>query len=137
MCPEGSMHDRIAKDWSAIRSYVLREGRLYLSLMADGGIYEFEPLPGSSASPKSQVVAKGPQTYACTMAGKPAGRLEATFYDTSPALVLVTRDSRTRPAFSVPAASGARYEGEGVRFWEARGEVTVWWSGTELACRPN
>jgi hypothetical protein len=24
---------------------LLKEGRLYLSLMADGGIYEYEPLP--------------------------------------------------------------------------------------------
>jgi para-nitrobenzyl esterase len=47
------MHDRIVKDWGAIRSYVIKEGRLFLSLMADGGIYEFEPIAGSQpASPK-------------------------------------------------------------------------------------
>ena len=42
-CPAGSMHDRIVKQWPYIRSYVIRDGRLFLSLMADGGIYEFEP----------------------------------------------------------------------------------------------
>lgn len=42
-CPPGSLHDRIVKDWPLVRSYVLRYGRLFLSLMADGGIYEFEP----------------------------------------------------------------------------------------------
>jgi para-nitrobenzyl esterase len=41
-CPPGSLHDRMVKHWSFIRSYVIKEGRLHLSLMADGGIYEFE-----------------------------------------------------------------------------------------------
>jgi para-nitrobenzyl esterase len=44
MCPPGSLHDQFVKHWFYIRSYVLKDGRLYLSLMADGGIYEFEPL---------------------------------------------------------------------------------------------
>lgn len=44
MCPPGSLHDQIARQWGYIRSYVLRNGHLYLSLMADGGIYEYEPL---------------------------------------------------------------------------------------------
>jgi para-nitrobenzyl esterase len=41
-CP-GKLTDRLAKDVQYVRSYVLRNGHLYLSLMADGGIYEFEP----------------------------------------------------------------------------------------------
>lgn len=45
MCPPGSLHDRMVKHWPYLRSYILKEGHLYLSLMADGGIYEFEPLP--------------------------------------------------------------------------------------------
>jgi para-nitrobenzyl esterase len=44
MCPPGSLHDQFIKHWFYVRSYVMRGGRLYLSLMADGGIYEFEPL---------------------------------------------------------------------------------------------
>ena len=43
MCPPGSMHDQLVKHWFYVRSYVFRNGRLYLSLMADAGIYEFEP----------------------------------------------------------------------------------------------
>jgi para-nitrobenzyl esterase len=43
MCRPGSLHDQIVKHWSFIRSYVIKDARLYLSLMADGGIYEFEP----------------------------------------------------------------------------------------------
>jgi uncharacterized lipoprotein YbaY/heat shock protein HslJ len=48
MCPEGSMHDQIVKQWPNIRSYVIKDGHLFLSLMADGGIYEFQP----AAKPK-------------------------------------------------------------------------------------
>ena len=43
-CPAGSLHDQIVKQWSFIRSYMVRDGHLFLALMADGGIYEFEPL---------------------------------------------------------------------------------------------
>ena len=32
-------------DLPFIRSYIKKDGRLFLSLMADGGIYEFEPGP--------------------------------------------------------------------------------------------
>ena len=44
MCPPGSLHDQITNNWNFIRSYIIKDGRLFLSLMADGGIYEFEPL---------------------------------------------------------------------------------------------
>ena len=42
-CPPGSLHDQIVKQWGNIRSYVIRDGHLFLALMADGGIYELEP----------------------------------------------------------------------------------------------
>ena len=45
MCPPGSLHDQLLRQWPYVRSYVLRDGRLYLSLMADGGTIEFEPAP--------------------------------------------------------------------------------------------
>lgn len=44
MCPPGSLHDRIVKQWEFVRSYLVKDGRLFLSLMADGGVYEFEPI---------------------------------------------------------------------------------------------
>ena len=47
-CPPGSLHDHIVKQWSFIRSYVMKDGHLFLSLMADGGIYEFEPIKSPS-----------------------------------------------------------------------------------------
>jgi para-nitrobenzyl esterase len=43
MCPPGSLHDQLVKQWPYVRSYVIQNGHLFLSLMADGGIYEFEP----------------------------------------------------------------------------------------------
>ena len=44
MCPPGSLHDQIVKQWGNVRSFVIKEGHLFLSLTADGGIYEFEPV---------------------------------------------------------------------------------------------
>jgi para-nitrobenzyl esterase len=53
MCPPGSLHDQIAKDWQFVRSYTMKNGHLFLSLMADGGIYEFKPIDGAKpSSPK-------------------------------------------------------------------------------------
>jgi para-nitrobenzyl esterase len=43
MCSPRSLHDRILKDWSLVRSFVLKDGHLFLSLQADAGTYEFEP----------------------------------------------------------------------------------------------
>ena len=43
-CPPGSLHDQIVKQLPYVRSYVMKQGHLFLSLMADGGIYEFEPV---------------------------------------------------------------------------------------------
>jgi heat shock protein HslJ len=45
-CPPESLHDRIVKHWPYVRSYILKDGHLFLSLMADGGIYEFAPTSG-------------------------------------------------------------------------------------------
>jgi len=42
-CPPGSLHDQIVKQWGNIRSYVMRDGHLFLALKLDSGIYEFEP----------------------------------------------------------------------------------------------
>ena len=42
MCPPGSMHDQLVKQLPYVRSYVIKGDRLFLSLMADGGTYEYE-----------------------------------------------------------------------------------------------
>jgi para-nitrobenzyl esterase len=43
-CPPGSLHDQIVRQWVNIRSYVMRDGHLFLALKLDSGIYEFEPV---------------------------------------------------------------------------------------------
>ena len=47
------MHDRIVKQWASIRSYVVKDGHLFLSLIADGGIYEFAPVAVTAPRPPS------------------------------------------------------------------------------------
>ena len=45
MCPTGSLYDDLVRQWPHVRSYLFKDGRLFLSLMADGGTLEFEPSP--------------------------------------------------------------------------------------------
>ena len=41
-CPPGSMDTRIARDMEHVRTYVLRDGRLFLNLWADAGTYAWK-----------------------------------------------------------------------------------------------
>ena len=51
-CPPAPLTDRIPRHWGLVRSYTIKNGHLFLSLMADGGIYEFEPMkPKGKATP--------------------------------------------------------------------------------------
>jgi hypothetical protein len=56
-CPQSALSDQIPKQWTFVRSYVVRDTHLFLSLMADGGTYEFEPgsAPAPAASPPQAV----------------------------------------------------------------------------------
>ncbi|MGA7966184.1 MAG: SH3 domain-containing protein [Gammaproteobacteria bacterium] len=49
LCPPPSMDETITAQAKYIRSYLLKDGKLYLSLMADGGIYVWEPDTGSAS----------------------------------------------------------------------------------------
>jgi para-nitrobenzyl esterase len=44
-CPPGSLYNRVVKDMPFVRSFVVIDGRLHLALMADGGIYNYSPMP--------------------------------------------------------------------------------------------
>jgi heat shock protein HslJ len=47
LCPPPSVDEQVTKQAPYFRSYLLKDGRLYLSLMADGGIFVWEPMkPG-------------------------------------------------------------------------------------------
>jgi len=43
LCPPPGLDARLVRDLPFVRGYRLQGGRLYLSLMADGGIYEWGP----------------------------------------------------------------------------------------------
>ena len=44
LCPPPHLDERIVRDMAHVSGYLLKEGKLYLSLMADAGIYEWAPL---------------------------------------------------------------------------------------------
>jgi heat shock protein HslJ/membrane-bound inhibitor of C-type lysozyme len=136
LCPPDSLHDRVVKNWEFVRSYLFKDSHLFLSLMADGGIYEFAPIGAAkAAAPNPPVASIGPVEYECAPAEAGNDRIMATFYKTTPEMVLIDRGNRTRVGFQVRAASGAKYEGQDLMFWDARGEAMVTWSGVELKCR--
>lgn len=60
-CPPPSMGERLATDAEFVRGYLLRDGRLYLSLMADAGIYVWEPLVEGDAAGSASVPVAGPE----------------------------------------------------------------------------
>lgn len=45
MCPPESVSGPYLKQFEWVRSYVLKDGHLFLATMADGSIIEFSPLP--------------------------------------------------------------------------------------------
>ncbi len=81
MCPPGSLHDRIVTDWSAVRSYVIKAVRLFVSLMADGGNYEFEPIGGSPEGSQGRVT--GTISYRQRIALTPRAVVEVKLLDVS------------------------------------------------------
>ena len=48
LCPPPSLDEKIAAQSNFIRTYLLKDGKLHLSLMADGGIYTWEPDTGDN-----------------------------------------------------------------------------------------
>ena len=46
LCLPDSLHDRYMAQFQWVRSYVMKDGRLFLATMADGSIIEFEPVHG-------------------------------------------------------------------------------------------
>ncbi len=50
-CPPGSLHDRFLRNLEYVRSFVMKDGHLFLATMADGAILEFAPASGSDQPP--------------------------------------------------------------------------------------
>ncbi|WP_226703813.1 SH3 domain-containing protein [Microbulbifer elongatus] len=70
LCPGtnlgSNLGGKFAKDAPMLRGYMIRDGRLSLSLMADAGIYIFDPVP-----PKASTEDGGPRVWEVT--GAPSG----------------------------------------------------------------
>ncbi len=45
MCPPGSLDQKLMRQLPYVRSYLFKDGKLFISLMADGGILEWERAP--------------------------------------------------------------------------------------------
>lgn len=58
LCPPPSMDGSIAAQSAYVRSYLLKDGRLHLSLMADGGIYVWAR---NGSTPSADVVPAAPE----------------------------------------------------------------------------
>jgi LppP/LprE lipoprotein/META domain len=52
-CARSPLNDQIAKQWTLIHSYALRDTHLFLSLTADAGAYEFEPVASPPQPPQT------------------------------------------------------------------------------------
>jgi heat shock protein HslJ len=59
MCPPAPLNNRLPRDLDSVRSYVLKDGHLFLSLMADGGTYEFSPASEPASLGKLPTVFQG------------------------------------------------------------------------------
>ena len=74
-----------------------------------------------------------PVFFACN--DNPANEVVATFFETDPPAARLERGDRTVVAWLVRSASGARYEGQNVTFWNKGNDAMVRWLGDELTCR--
>ena len=79
------------------------------------------------------VPSKGTVLFACE--NNPANELVATFFETDPPTARLERGDQTVTAWLVPAASGAKYEGQNVEFRTKGQDATATWLGAELNCR--
>jgi uncharacterized protein len=69
------------------------------------------------------VPSRGPYRFACN--GSPPADLVVTWFETDPPSGMLETASGTTTIFSVQSASGARYIGENVTFWEHQGSATL------------
>jgi heat shock protein HslJ len=116
MCRPQSLEARFLRELSAVRSFVLEDGNLYLATMADGAILEFGPAIGGA-----EVSARTPVVYDCDS----DLRLQVNFLsrESGSAVELVAGDSRLTLSRQ-RAASGARYANGDTEFWERGAEAS-------------
>jgi membrane-bound inhibitor of C-type lysozyme len=73
----------------------------------------------------------GPVTFTCD----DGSAIEATFDNApDPATVLLVRGDQQATLPQAMSASGARYVGDDIEFWNKGDDATVEWQGTKLEC---
>jgi heat shock protein HslJ len=94
LCQPPSLDEKFAAQAKFIRSYLLKDGRLYLSLMADGGIYAWEPDTdkSSAASVPAAPEDGGPRNWEVTGV---TGALNLREQPTTAAKIITTYSSGT------------------------------------------
>lgn len=72
-----------------------------------------------------QLVTPKTVTFACQ--NNPANAIVGDFFDTDPPTARLERGDRVVTVYQVRAASGAKYEGQNVEFWNKGQEASVSW----------
>ncbi len=126
MCRPRSLDSRFLRELSAVRSFVLENGNLYLATMADGAILEFRPVAGGNNA------AASPVFYDCDS----GQRLQVSFdqQGSSASVELIQGDSR-QILIQQRAASGARYASADTEFWERGTEASYTTAAGHQLCR--
>lgn len=79
------------------------------------------------------VPSKPAVSYACN--GNPANEVVAQFFDSTLPAGRFERGDQTVVGYLVKTASGAKYEGRNLSFWNKGADATVKWLGEELYCK--
>lgn len=91
LCPAPSLSATVARQLPFVRSFLLRNNRLYLSLLADGGILEWRPLPGVANSGVSTSKVLTPEERRAILAGLDPASRQALAQDPNQHRALVAR----------------------------------------------
>jgi uncharacterized protein len=81
----------------------------------------------------SLVPVSGQARFVCE--GEGPREIGATFFASEAPAAVLTAGAREVLVLQKPSASGARYEGDGVMFWNKGDEAQVSWEEIELRCR--
>lgn len=126
-CPPDSLHDRFLQNLAYVRSFVMRDGHLYLATLADGAILEFAPATGSGEPPPVD-----DPSFDC--AGVEPGSVESMICNDGTLAALDRKLARVFEAASgVAAADGSPALRAEQRGW-IKGHDECWKAGDQAQC---
>ncbi len=79
LCPPPSLDEQITSQAKFVRSYLLKDGRLHLSLMADGGIYVWEPLSLPADPELEAAILKAAPSYTKAVVDQPGSAMRGRY----------------------------------------------------------